>query len=336
MSTTHRDQPNNRCFQFLHFSFGGQEHRWTLILLLETFRHIESTLSRDRLFALLGFSSDGNDAVSEPDYKSAFEDIVLKFACAFVGQGRGLQLLYRAGISSKPDHFPSWIPDWTKPRPPGIHDSSDCGVLYAASNNLNPEFRCISDTRELVTKGHNVDVIISVSKSCNIEREWKRYFKEVDTMVDSLQSIPSGDTRKNMKWKVLVAGALYPKVTSPKNLDFQPSYNALQTSIIKDEYKNRSKSSRVKRINYVTLLEGTVHGWRFVTTERGFVGVVPRIAQVGDIVTIINGARVPFLTRKSKTITGAYLHVGECYIHGITNGGGLSLEGVVEKEIRFT
>ena len=59
-------------------------------MLLENFRYAESTLSRDRLFALLGLASDGNEPAFEPDYNSPLEQIVLKFAQVFVRQGRGM------------------------------------------------------------------------------------------------------------------------------------------------------------------------------------------------------------------------------------------------------
>lgn len=45
----------------------ARHSRWSLIMLLENFRYAESTLGRDRLFALLGLASDGNEAAFEPD-----------------------------------------------------------------------------------------------------------------------------------------------------------------------------------------------------------------------------------------------------------------------------
>jgi hypothetical protein len=87
----------------------ARQHRWCLIMLLEHFRYAQSTLSRDRLFALVGLASDGNETDFEPDYNSTFEEIVLKFARVFVRQGRGMQLLYRAGLDaqSQSDRIPS-------------------------------------------------------------------------------------------------------------------------------------------------------------------------------------------------------------------------------------
>jgi len=52
-------------------------------------------------------------------------------------------------------------------------------------------------------------------------------------------------------------------------------------------------------------------------------------------VTIISGGRVPFLVRKSETVSGSHRLVGECYIHGIMNGEGLNLKDVVKADIRL-
>jgi hypothetical protein len=92
-----------------------RNHRWSLFILLDNFRHAEYTLARDRLFALLGLASDGNLPEFEPDYTSPLRDILLRFSRVFISQGKGMYLLYRAGLTTS--RFPSWIPDWTVERP---------------------------------------------------------------------------------------------------------------------------------------------------------------------------------------------------------------------------
>lgn len=57
-----------------------------------------------------------------------------------------------------------------------------------------------------------MDIIESISTSSNIEREWEKYFKEVDAMVDSEVLSLVRDSREDLKWKVPVAGVPYPKV----------------------------------------------------------------------------------------------------------------------------
>jgi hypothetical protein len=338
----------------------ARHHRWTLIMLLENFRYAESTLSRDRFFALLGLASDGNEAAFEPDYDCPLEAVVLKFARVFVRQGRGIQLLYRAGLSQQSHRFPSWIPDWTVRQPSSLHDSSEGGISFAASGPQQAKIKCITDTDELIVEGYAVDVIESISGSSNVEREWKKYFREVDAMVDSAVLSLVRDSRKDLKWKVPIAGVLYPKVAVSGGLDLQSSYRALRI-YINGNQKGKAMEENSCSVNgtahstayamavgqvpansfqkqstsYITALQDTLYGWRFVITKRGYVGVVPNMARIGDVVAILKGGRVPFILQTSVARPRAFRLVGECYIHCMMNGEGLSLQGVVESEFRL-
>ncbi|KAF2812279.1 uncharacterized protein BDZ99DRAFT_518138 [Mytilinidion resinicola] len=338
----------------------ARQLRWSLIMLLENFRYSESTLNRDRLFALLGLASDGNEAAFEPDYDSPLEAIVLKFARVFVRQGRGMQLLYRAGLNQQSDKFASWIPDWTARRPGSLYDSSEGGVTFAASGPQQAKIKCVPDTDELLVDGYEVDVIESISTTSNGEQEWANYFREIDTMVDNAVLSPVRDSREDLKWKVPVAGVLYPKVAVSGGLDLKSSYAALR-NYLNSKQKGKAKETNDCPINgtafasmytmalehmattalpkqstsYTAVLGDTLHGWRFVITRRGYVGVVPNMASVGDVVVILKGGRVPFLLHASETRSSAFRLVGECYVHSIMNGEGLSLPGVVESKFRL-
>ncbi|KAH8819774.1 heterokaryon incompatibility protein-domain-containing protein [Xylogone sp. PMI_703] len=342
----------------IHREWEAREHRWCLIMLLEYYRYVNSTLSRDRLFALLGLASDGNDSSFEPDYDSSLKDILLKFSRGFIHQGRGMQLLYRAGLSHDSCEFPSWIPDWTVERPTGLYDSSDCGVSFEASKLEEAEIKCDPDKEELVVKGYTVDVIKSVSRSSNVQDEWKDYFEEIDTMIDSAELSGNQNSRKDLlKWKVPIAGALYPKIAVPGDMDLKLSYKALRSEIDKIKgskeksvSSNSAISSSVNTTNsghvendssqtqgasYIAALQDTLHGWRFVVTEKGYTGVVPNYTRVGDIIVVLKGGRVPFILRKSTERPKSFRLIGECYIHGIMHGESLSWPWVVKRKIRI-
>ena len=333
----------------------ARSHRWSLSMLLEHFRYAESTLSRDRLFAMLGLASDGNEPDFEPDYESPLETIVLRFARVFVRQGRGMQLLYRAGLRSDNHKFPSWIPDWTVQRPSSLADVSEGGITFGASGPHQPMIECSPDSDELLADGYAVDVIESISISSNAEAELGLYFSEVDAMIDGAVLRPTPTPREDLKWKVPIAGALFPKVVMPGGVDLRTSYAALRNSMDR-KGKGKSIGERVafggddnhqaiyqlmiermsaesyrnQGLSYLTALQDTVRGWKFVVTKKGHVGTVPTLAQAGDIIAVLKGGRVPFILKASDTRPGAFRLVGECYVHGLMNGEGLSLPDVEE------
>jgi hypothetical protein len=334
----------------------ARHYRWTLIMLLENFRYSESTLSRDRLFALLGLASDGNEAEFEPDYDSPLEDIVLKFTHVFVRQGRGMQMLYRAGLNHQSDRFPSWIPDWTVKRASSLHDSSEGGVSFAASGPQQCKIKCVLNTDELLVDGYEVDEIESISKASNVEEEWEKYFNEIDTMIDSAILAPVRHLPEDLKWKVPIAGVLWPKVAVSGGLDLKSSYTAFRNYLYsKQKGKAKENGNSVndcplptedamfiehmatgsyekQAASYIAALEDTLHGWRFVVTKNGYIGVVPNMTKVGDVIAILKGGSVPFVLKRSEKRDGAFRLVGECYVHCLMNGEGLSLPGIREGE----
>jgi hypothetical protein len=307
----------------------AKRYRWTLLMLLEKFRNAESTYKRDRLFALLGLASDGNEESFQPDYDSPLETVVLRFARSFIRQGRGMQLLYRAGLNGQSSRFPTWIPDWTVKIPSGLHELSDGGRTFSACGSQAANIRCDPNTDELTLEGTVADVIQAVSESSNLEQEWETYFNEIDAMVNSLGPNPVLDPQENLKWKVPIAGILYAKAAVSGGLDLRLSYKAFRQYIDKqlwavgDNNHDDLDSLRTKSMNYVNALQGAIAGWRFVITQRGYVGIAPKPTQVGDTVAIFKGGRVPFLVRKSMKRPGVYRLVGQCYIHGIMNGEAL-------------
>lgn len=57
----------------------------------------EATDPRDRLFALLGLASDGDDPSLIPNYVESIEIVFLRYSNRFVRHGDGINLLYQAG-----------------------------------------------------------------------------------------------------------------------------------------------------------------------------------------------------------------------------------------------
>jgi hypothetical protein len=74
-------------------------------------------------------------------------------------------------------------------------------------------------------------------------------------------------------------------------------------------------------------------GRKLCITTRGYIGLVPPFAEVGDAVFLIRGAQVPFVPRTvegplSSEGSRVLCHlVGEAYVHGLMYGDVVGLGG---------
>jgi hypothetical protein len=59
---------------------------------------------------------------------------------------------------------------------------------------------------------------------------------------------------------------------------------------------------------------------RFFITPNGFTGIGPREVEVGDVVAVLEGARVLFVLRDLGGEEGGWALVGEAYLHGFMKG----------------
>jgi hypothetical protein len=341
---------------------------WELLELLNLFRYTEATLARDHLFALRGLAVDGADQAFDPDYNSPFESIVRKYAATFIQRGKVMTLLHYAGIGSDSDRFPSWIPDWVcagkayKKKPLGIANPE-----YNAAPGTKLEVNLDPAMEILTIRGLKVDKIVQLSQSLREKgNSGEAYLSEVVKMIASLDLYPTGEALSELHWRVPIGNKSNLFLEAPRedpNLeDLKNSYRALRKrNYYMQKYDNLlsqvdetfSSDSQVKiaeiisgllpdfstletlsRVYFNTLIQ-FFGSTRFCVTERGYVGVLQPTAQVGDIVCILFGGRVPFLVRQTEVKNGSYQLVGECYIHGIMNGEALKFEGVEEQDFRI-
>jgi hypothetical protein len=309
---------------------------YALHILLEKFCYAEATHQNDRIFALLNLAGDQDLNLIDfvPNYKVDFETIVLHFACCFVRQKRALLMLYSAGLSlTRNQHlYTSWTPDWTiKTRGTlfnaivrGVPQAPEIDIPFSAAVQVGaPDVLVLTDA-------FLVDEVIIVSATSNTRDTLPQYFEEVRHIIqENIGIYPSGEAKLDLEWKVPIADAQFPEVASFNPLDLEGSYNELMV-LLREGHSpyvpvNRRRVAKAIRIqsalaackDYLSALQGTFLDWRFVVTRRGYVGIVPNLTQVGDVVTLLGGSKVAFLFRTSNTKEGIHRLVGACYIHGI-------------------
>lgn len=63
----------------------------------------------------------------------------------------------------------------------------------------------------------------------------------------------------------------------------------------------------------------------FIITKKGYIGLAPQGAKIGDIVCVIFGGDVPVLLRPDGD---GFILVSESYIHGLMEGEAMKLEDI--------
>lgn len=332
--------------------YEARSSRLSILVLLETFRHCQSTMRRDRFFALLGIAADGHLDDFELDYQSPFDTIARRFGNAlfrkYSARKQGMLLLYRAGLDEDMPDFPSWMPDWTKEKQTSLHASANRGTMFRAAWGSEENLELFSDVGELTTDAYFVDTIKFVTQSSldpGLRRQ-RRFFLEVEESLESTYDHMSEADRAELLWRVPIAGAEYPKVAISGDHGLFNSWEAYW-KLLKpecpggdgkaagEEVSQRAESGPSSLTEeskaYASLLKDEVRGWRFVTTKHHTLcGMAPPNVREGDSVYIFCGGDVPFITRPNKERPGTHRLVGQGYVHGIMGGKALD-SGLVRK-----
>jgi hypothetical protein len=103
-----------------------------LVTLLISSRASLSTDPRDKIFALLGLASDGEELVPLPNYKQSLESIHKEMARAILLSKKSPKILILRSSDRAPhERLPSWVPDWadiSRMNRPWHFNLSDSGV----------------------------------------------------------------------------------------------------------------------------------------------------------------------------------------------------------------
>ncbi|KAI0856471.1 hypothetical protein F4860DRAFT_518768 [Xylaria cubensis] len=335
-------------------SYHEKSDQCKLLALFESFQHTRATLQRDKLFAFLGLACDAHDSELDPDYVSSLEDIVRRYGKVFVKRGYALNLLYRAGYSS--DRFPSWIPDWvTNVQRQTISTWPSKLGVFSASKRPNSEIASSHEDDILTARGYIVDTVQRVGQ---LSSDRTLYLKEIFQVVESLVSYPSGDRLDDLKWKIPIGDTDMPISGTWEDINFRTSYEAFVEYLkLGEELTNWEaavkemgtmyrikqflfRPQELRKMMWPFLYTAQEFAERFTNakvcvTKAGYVGIVPGTAKECDTVALFHGSAVPFLLREREENSNQYLHLGECYIHGIMRGELHSRQGLEEKDFKL-
>jgi hypothetical protein len=294
--------------------------------LLPSLRDFEATNPRDKLYALIPTSIDGNDLL-DVDYSLSVKDVYLNSACNIMRRSNSIDLLGHCSPPSKSFGFdlPSWVPDWTE-RKTAFHlfKRSDEGKLYNACGDFDVDFELHLESKTLTSIGLIVDTIKHVSPSSgdaiaktSLITTWTMWLSEVGfSPSSSLNSPYSADTSvEDLLLSNLVADC------NRVGLDMGIRFSTMKPGMMTQDLRHRIKEG-ISDSGHNSLRgphPAFLHR-NLILTKAGYLGLAPKHTREGDLVTILGGAQVPMVLRRDKSEPSRFSFVGEAYIHGIMDG----------------
>jgi Heterokaryon incompatibility protein (HET) len=99
-------------------------------------------------------------------------------------------------------------------------------------------------------------------------------------------------------------------IKETNNTDEESARNIFMYLDLKIDPRDESQSLNVELVDLQ-------HCFRFVETNTGHVGLVPRGARLGDVICVVQGCRTPLLLRQ---VDGHHILLGSCHVLGMTDG----------------
>ncbi|KAL8670141.1 MAG: hypothetical protein Q9168_005306 [Polycauliona sp. 1 TL-2023] len=314
----------------------------------------DATLRRDRIYALLGLSSQESRDAIIPDYSNRTSDTLLstRATAHFLIQQRRL-LPLQSGFYKKADNLdlPSWVSDWSTSQAGYVTLSFEspfraCGQYDRMTPRFQPQFEHVSSCPEnasIILKGvvdGEIDIAFPMLevplyfgddteadlRSRMLRREVTR--STVSSWKEVYDQHPSDGTSVNTEphnvafWRTVIADRLLDG-SGPPSLVYGRYFEEWQAGFDSDgvtEFRNAAVSHCAGR--------------SFIRCSDGRLGLGPRTAKSGDLIVLLHGGDVPFVLRPLDG--GRFAFVGEAYVHGIMQGehaGGLGSQSLRDFEI---
>ncbi|EUC47155.1 hypothetical protein COCMIDRAFT_90856 [Bipolaris oryzae ATCC 44560] len=303
----------------------------TILQLLWRFRPLQATEKRDKIFALLGLTTNWQDLPPLlPDYTSDTAATFTSTTVTNIQRAGSLSVLagdLEAVLNRKRlDGIPSWVMDWSLPCLPVEIERVNSLCIYKASGSRIGTVRFHQINQLLDVEAVYVDSVTTVgevsrhtqiSDTCAVIRSWNLLTKSLE---QSNHTYPSGGTYENAFWRTLI-GDVVRTSTDPDTYWKQESYRRA----IPEDYEafrawsmwsrciSRDTFSRSAAFSKRDLDEGisAIHhalknattSRRFFLTSSGYMGLGPKTTAEGDKIYVFKGSNIPFMVRQGLPVS---------------------------------
>ncbi|KAI1076156.1 HET-domain-containing protein [Whalleya microplaca] len=330
--------------------------RRSLLSVLFRYRILHSTDPRDKIFGLsvLTKAELANVKALQPDYNIDTAKLYTAVAKEILGHSSDLNILSvpRRLSGMGPPNLPSWVPDWTNTRltaPLGLANYSDINDLaFATSGQSEAQFEFGGeDSTILGVQGHYVDRIAAVGTTMRIDSLPRSDFPGVRIpkcafVLSEWSQVAQISNKRPYVTGELIRDAFVQTITTESSSESIETLRAQLDILERDATIARWFSALPKflpewlvdkvvylchailfydRTDQMTL-DFRIHlsslaDRRMFRTDKGYIGVGSALAEAGDEIVVVKGAKVPLILRAKGS---QWTLQGDCYLRGIMQG----------------
>ncbi|PMD54939.1 uncharacterized protein K444DRAFT_617389 [Hyaloscypha bicolor E] len=294
-----------------------------LFLLLRATNGCQTTDARDKVFALLGLSSEKDQSVIRPDYTKSAVEIYTAVAKHLIRSEESLNVLMYFKPSELPG-LPSWVPDFNLSSASRTYVGETPGK--GASADSKPVVDFLNDSK-IKARGWILDEVQETSQEeydaenpgisvSNFEKLARKTLSEVPTMKEE-------ESLSEAFWRCLVADrTLNYEFPAPDSYGHLYSVFCGKVSV-PDDFEHEISDSGARKDTYLHPLTSSMlsnlYKARFFITREGRLGFGPLDTRKGDLIVVLQGADVPFVVRECDN-DGVYTILREAYVSGLMFG----------------
>jgi len=302
----------------------------TMLSLLWKFRPLEATDKRDKVFALLGLTTNWQGLPPFlPDYSSNAATIFVQTSVGNIRRAGSLLPLagdLEAVLNRKRlQDIPSWVMDWSLPcLPTEIERVTSLHAYNASGSRMGPvRFQQLSQLLEVeavyidhvVTVG---DVIrhTQINDTYAALRGWRSLTRAFEK---TQEQYPSGGTYEGAFWRTLVADLIHTGTTpatqgrhgvyrraTADDVQALRAWSMWARCISRDSFGRTASFTQRDLEEGISAIDHTLKtataSRRFFFTRKGYMGMGPKITMAGDQLFVFKGSKVPFVVRRDGSV----------------------------------
>jgi Heterokaryon incompatibility protein (HET) len=322
-----------------------------LLTVISRFSNFNASNVRDKLFAVIGLSQEGQKLESypliQPDYRKSiletFTDLVGHLISAPRGRNfgeGGLDVLGRNEISRMVEHtgtpaldlteedalkandqqnFPSWVPRFDRQVPwCNSLSARDQALSWSTSYDSPVERLSHLSPRRLILKGVRLTTITNAYSSPEYYDRSKPGFMAHNPAISNLYAKVKTDL-PNYQGPDSIGEAFAQTITAGRiSGSSEDVFHEAQLNKFLEFEETGVQNLESFHIHNVTR---SLPGYFMFVTGDGHVGIGAQ-AQPGDGIWLLFGGRVLYILRPCG---GHFTFVGECYVHGFMHGEGMEM-----------